>query len=92
MHDTGITKSDLINYRNHPADHIDELLQYDIPIFLIAGDSDDTVPYHENGKYLAEKYQAAHGKLYTVIKRGCNHHPHRLEDQTPLINFTYKYY
>ena len=42
---TGITLSELLNYRNHPIDRVPELLKANIPIFMAAGDSDDVVPY-----------------------------------------------
>ena len=30
--------------------------------------------------------------FYEIIKQGCDHHPHGLEDCTPLIAFAKKYY
>lgn len=57
----------------------------------ICGDSDIIVPYHENGKYHADKYKSILG-FCEIIKAGCNHHPHGLEDCTPLIKFVEKYY
>lgn len=89
---TGLTMSDLINYRNHPIDHKEELLKANLPILMIAGDSDVVVPYHENGKLLADYYRANGGTIVEIIKPGCNHHPHGLEDTTPIIEFVEKYY
>ena len=83
---TGWTVSDMINYRSHPIDYVDNLVKNQIPVFLIAGDSDIIVPYHENGKYLADKYKSISG-FCEIIKAGCNHHPHGLEDNTPLVEF-----
>lgn len=87
VRDTGMTKSDLINYRNHPIDHIDALLRHNIPIFLVAGDSDSTVPYVENGKVLYEYYCKNGGDITQIVKPGCDHHPHGLTDNAPLIAF-----
>ena len=87
-----MTISELINYRNHPIDCADKLLEHKIPIFIVAGDSDDTVPYVENGKPFYEYYRQRGGEIFEIIKQGCGHHPHGLEDSTPLIEFTYKYY
>lgn len=92
VRDTGLTKSDLINYRNHPIDHMDELLAYKIPVFLVAGDSDQVVPYCENGKVFYEYYSKHGGDITQIVKPGCNHHPHGLEDNKPLIEFALKYY
>lgn len=88
---TGWTVSDMISYREHPIDYVDALAQEDVPIFLVAGDSDGMVPYHENGKYLAEKYSGSK-HFYQVIKVGADHHPHGLIDLSPLIGFILKYY
>lgn len=89
---TGMTKSDLINYRNHPVDRLNVLLDNQIPVFLVVGDMDDVVPYVENGKMLYD-YYCKHGREITlVIKEGCAHHPHGLEDNTPLIDFVCRYY
>ncbi len=90
--DTGITLSKLLNYRNHPVDRMQELLEADIPVLLIAGDSDVVVPYSENGEHLAEFYKKNGGTITEIIKPGCNHHPHGLEDRTPMIEFVLKYY
>ena len=89
---TGITLSQLINYRNHPIDHKEELLRANLPIAMVAGDSDVVVPYHENGACLVEFYRENGGELLEIVKPGCGHHPHGLEDPTPLIEFIEKYY
>lgn len=89
---TGITKSDLINYRNHPIDHIDVLVQNKIPVFLVAGDSDSVVPYVENGKMLYEYYMQHGGDITQIVKPGADHHPHGLEDNKPLVDFVNRVY
>ena len=53
---TGMTITDLINYRNHPIDRLNVLLDHHIPVFLVVGDMDDVVPYVENGKMLYDQY------------------------------------
>ena len=89
---TGITVQELLSYRNHPLDHIDELIDADIPLFLVAGDSDRVVPYCENGALVEKRYRERGGRLEVVVKPGCDHHPHGLEDTSPLIAFVEKYY
>lgn len=92
VRDRGITKSDLINYRNHPIDQVHALIKNRIPVFLVVGDSDNIVPYKENGKILYEYYIANNGDITQVIKRDCGHHPHGLEEQTEIIQFVEKWY
>lgn len=89
---TGITLAELINYRNHPIDHAQALLKNKIPIFLVAGDSDNVVPFEENGKILYDFYKEQGGQVQLIIKEGCGHHPHGLQDPTPLIEFTEQSY
>ena len=89
---TGFTLVDMINYRNHPVDNVPKLLENNIPVALICGDSDTVVPYKENGKFLSDYYKENGGILFEVLKEGCDHHPHGLEDNTALIEFIEKYY
>ena len=89
---TGMTLSDLINYRNHPIDKMPLVLKAGIPVILVAGDSDRVVPYNENGFFVEKLYREGGGIIETYIKKGCDHHPHGLEDRSPLIRFVENYY
>ncbi len=88
---TGMTLSELICYREHPMDKIPLLLKNNIPVFMVYGDSDEIVPYEENGAILEKYYRENGGTIITVGKQGCAHHPHGLEDNTPIIEFVEKY-
>lgn len=90
--DMGVSLSELLNYRKHPIDYKDKLLESGIPVILICGDSDLTVPYTENGKLLSDYFKSHGGNLTEIIKPGCDHHPHGLEDNTPLLKFAERYY
>lgn len=89
---TGLTKEDLINYRNHPMDQIPKLLAAKLPVMLICGNADYVVPYKENGAVFYERYLAQGGDITQIVKPGCGHHPHGLEDNAPLHEFVAKYY
>lgn len=89
---TGMTLSELINYRNHPIDNVAKLIEARVPVFLVCGDSDTVVPFEENGKQLFEKYTAAGADITLVLKPGCDHHPHGPEDNAPLIAFAERCY
>lgn len=88
---TGKTLSDIINYRNHPYDKLNKLVQYNIPVFLVSGDSDTIVPYNENGFYIDKIYRENGCIIETVIKEGGDHHPHSLPDNTPILSFIAEY-
>ncbi|MBE6694583.1 MAG: hypothetical protein E7589_07450 [Ruminococcaceae bacterium] len=73
---TGMTKSQLICYRDHPIDNVHILVENDIPLVLVAGLSDTVVPYHENGKIFEDYYKSHGGRIKTFLKDNCGHHPH----------------
>ena len=83
----GMNIAELIGYRNHPLDNLDKLVESKIPVFLVNGDSDSLVPYEENGKFLNDLYEKNGLVIETVIKKGGDHHPHGLEDVSPVISF-----
>lgn len=87
----GLTLVDLLNYREHPIDKKHLLLENNIPIIMVYGDSDEVVPYHENGAVLEKYYRDNGGIIEAIGKPGCKHHPHGLDDRTPIINFVEKY-
>lgn len=78
-------------YRKNPADRLDELIDTDIPVLLIAGDSDRTVPYEENGKLMEDAFKKAGKDISVIIKENCDHHPHSLEDTKPIVDFVRKH-
>ena len=67
------------------------LLENNIPIFIVYGDSDTVVPYCENGAILENFYRENGGTVIAIGKEGCGHHPHGLMDNTPIIEFVEKY-
>ena len=84
---TGMTLTELISYRNHPYDHIPELIKNRIPVILIAGDSDMSVPFEENGIYLKKAYEKTEIPFKFIMKPGCGHHPHGLENPKEIVDF-----
>ena len=86
-----MTMTEFISYREHPLDYIPKLVENNIPLMLVAGDCDSVVPYDENGILLQKAYEDAGCTIETIIKDGCDHHPHSLENNTPIIEFIKKY-
>jgi len=83
--------SQLIAYRDMPLDHICDLVAHKIPIVLVAGDSDEVVPYIENGILIEQAYKKAGLPIEVYMKPGCGHHPHGLANNKPVIDFIMKY-
>lgn len=86
-----MTLSELINYREHPIDKKHILLENKIPVIMIYGDSDTLVPYHENGAVFEKFYKENGGVIEVICKKGMGHHPHGLDDNSPIIDFVEKY-
>lgn len=87
---TGRTKSDMLSYREHPIDKMHILSEHNIPVILVAGDSDRTVPYCENGAMLEKHYKEKNAVIEVHLKRNADHHPHGLSDTKVVADFLEK--
>lgn len=85
------TIGELMAYRDMPLDNLPKLIENRIPVIMVAGDSDMTVPFDENGLFLERAYGETGIDLEVHIKAGCDHHPHGLSDPTPVIEFIEKH-
>lgn len=79
--------SELIGYREMPLDKLPGLVENRIPVVMVAGGSDVTVPYHENGALLEKAYREAGIELSVHIKPECAHHPHGLPTPEKIVDF-----
>lgn len=77
----------LLTYRGHPIDKVPILAEHKIPVALLYGDADKVVRYEENGIVLERYYKERNLPLFLVCRKGCGHHPHGLDDVTPLADF-----
>lgn len=72
----GLTHSDMLSYRDHPLDLIPHLIRNRIPMLLICGDADTSVPFDENGRHIKALYEQTDIPFCFLSKPGCGHHPH----------------
>ena len=79
--------SQLIGYRGAPLDKLPVLVRHKIPVVMVVGMADLLVPYHENGQYLQQAYEAAGVDIQCHFKPECGHHPHGLENNEQVIQF-----
>lgn len=83
----GMTKKELLIYREHPMDKVGILIENKKPVYMVYGDSDLCVPYDENGIVLEREYKKAGAVLEVEAKAGCGHHPHGPGNYEKVINF-----
>lgn len=83
----GLDEDSSIDFSENPLDKAELLVKADIPVLIVAGDADSSVPYIENGKIFCETMKALGGRVKTIVKPGVGHHPHSLEDPTEIVEF-----
>ncbi len=83
--------SELICYLDMPMHKIPALVESRIPVILVAGGADKTVPYEENGILLENAYKENGIEIEVYIKPECAHHPHGLENPKTITDFIMKH-
>jgi lysophospholipase L1-like esterase len=85
------SESEALAFRGNPIDNLAPLASAKVPLLHVFGDADEVVPWEENTGLLAERYQQLGGSITLIRKPGIKHHPHGLEDSTPIIDFLWKH-
>ena len=78
------------SFRGSPVDTVAEFAEYDIPLLIVAGDRDETVPIEQNTYVFANYYKSIGKTFELIVKEGVGHHPHSLEDVKPIVEFIEK--
>jgi len=78
-------------YRGNPVDNLKPLAEAGVPLLHVFGDADEVVPWEENTGLIAERYEKLGGSITLIRKPGVGHHPHGLDDSTPIIEFIAKH-
>ncbi|MFI4875650.1 MAG: GDSL-type esterase/lipase family protein [Blastopirellula sp. JB062] len=74
-------------YDQNPIDKLAPLAKAGVPLLHVYGDADQVVPWEENTGIIAERYKKLGGDIQLIAKPGVGHHPHGLEDPTPIVDF-----
>lgn len=82
-----LTEETLDRFDGNPIDNLEPLAKAGVPIISVCGDADLSVPIEENMLVVRNRYQALGGTVELIIKPGCGHHPHGLEDPQPIVEF-----
>jgi len=69
------------------VDVLEKLARSGIRLIHVVGDADDVVPVAENTAMIEERYRKLGGEIRVIHKPGVGHHPHGLEDPTPVVDF-----
>ncbi len=81
------SEAEALAYKYNPIDNLAALAKAHVPIIHCAADADEAVPYPENTVILKERYEKLGGEIQVIVKHGFKHHPHGLDDPTPLVDF-----
>ena len=78
------------NYLDTVDGAVDRLLAWSVPLIIVAGGKDKVVPWQENGILLQKAYERGGGSFQLIMKPECGHHPHSLEEPSPVVDFLLK--
>jgi len=84
-------EAEALAYPNNPVDQLKPLAAAKVPLLHVFGDADEVVPWEENTGLLAERYKELGGEITLIRKPGVKHHPHGLDDSTPIVAFIEKH-
>jgi pimeloyl-ACP methyl ester carboxylesterase len=80
-------EAEALSYKGNPVDVLKTLAQEKIALIHVVGDADDVVPVEENTAIIEDRYKQLGGEIKVIHKPGVGHHPHGLEDPTPVVQF-----
>ncbi len=84
-------EAEAMAYKENPVDLLAPLAKANIPLIHVVGDADDVVPVEENTAVIQQRYKALGGAMTVFHKPGCGHHPHGLDDPTPVVKLIQAY-
>ncbi len=84
-------EAEALAWKLNPVDNLEPLATAKVSLLHVFGDADDVVPWDENTGLIAERYEKLGGKIELIRKPGVGHHPHGLEDSTPIVEFIRKH-
>lgn len=87
----GLTEAEALAYSGNPVDQIGPLARAGVPLLHVVGDSDVVVPVAENTAVLEARYKKLGGSIEVIHKPEVGHHPHGLEDPSPIVEFIVKH-
>ena len=91
IHDYGFrSEAEALAFTGNPIDNLKSLARARVPLIHLCGDADEVVPYPENTVLLGQRYVKLGGTIHVIVRHGFHHHPHGLDDPTPVVEFIEK--
>ncbi|MFM7099799.1 MAG: alpha/beta fold hydrolase [Verrucomicrobiota bacterium] len=88
IRDYGFTsKAEALSWPGNPVDRLEPLARAGVRLIHVVGDTDDVVPVAENTALVEERYRQLGGTIRVLHKPGVGHHPHGLDDPSPVVQF-----
>jgi pimeloyl-ACP methyl ester carboxylesterase len=81
------SEAEALAFNGNPVDQLAPLAKAKVRLIHVVGDTDDVVPVAENTSLIESRYQALGGRIQVIHKPGVGHHPHGLDDPTPVVTF-----
>jgi pimeloyl-ACP methyl ester carboxylesterase len=81
------SEADALAYRGNPVDVLKPLARARVALIHVVGDADDVVPVPENTTVVEDRYRRLGGQIQVIHKPGIGHHPHGLDDPSPVVEF-----
>ena len=85
------SEAEAVAYRGNPVDNLAPLAAARVPLLHVYGDADEVVPWDENTGTVADRYRKLGGEITLIGKPGVKHHPHGLDDSTPIVEFLWRH-
>lgn len=80
-------EAEALRYGGNPVDQLRPLARAGVALVHVVGDADDVVPVKENTDLVEQRYRGLGGTIQVVRKPGVGHHPHGLDDPSPVVAF-----
>lgn len=75
------------SFEGNALSHLPAIAEAHVPIVAVCGLMDKTVPFEENFGPFYQAYQSMGEDVQLFVKEDCDHHPHSLEDPTPVVEY-----
>jgi pimeloyl-ACP methyl ester carboxylesterase len=85
------TDAEALEYPGNPVDTLKQLSRSKVALIHVVGDDDEVVPVAENTAVVEKRYRILGGVMQVIHKPKVGHHPHGLEDTTPVVDFILKH-